>query len=201
MSVETGSPYQQSVGRLLNHSPCHTMPSAKTVAKPRSWALNTLAQTVGRTLFATLFACSIVFNLLHLDDAANRMIEHGFEHGHSAAKILIVCAMTLSCLGTISLLLNQARSTYLLLAFLIPVTVQEHLVPVIHLLSKNQTIDPATYGQLVSLLKNIALIGALIVIGCQQRRLIWSENERKAEIQVALESFFAQQAKDTKKAK
>lgn len=149
----------------------------------------------GRALLTFLFVYSVIFNLSHIDDAADRLIAHApITLSHTVAAAIVGCALLLSVLGS-ALFFAQADpyGIYLLLAFLLPVTVSEHLVPYIAVYRSTTASDWEKHASFVSLLKNVSIIGSLIVIYCYHRQNVWNEGQRKQEIRTALEAFYAKQ--------
>jgi putative oxidoreductase len=108
---------------------------------------------VGRLAFVAIFLLSA---LGHFSRAS---IGYAAEHGVPLAEILVPAAGALALLGGLSILLGyRARlGAWLLVAFLVPVTVLMHNFWAIE--------DPATAGlQRVMFLKNLSMLGGALLL-------------------------------------
>ena len=161
----------------------------KSGAASRGWqhftALDWL-HFAGRTLFCLFFLHALMWNLSHIDEATAQLTAAGWLPADLVVPAIVagiaVCFIGSACF----FIAADPLSFGLLLAFLVPQTVAEHLLPLLQL-------DPSSkafHAHLTAALQSLAMLGALLVVWTYTQHIAWLEGEQKAEIRRAMEAWY-----------
>jgi len=153
--------------------------------------LTTLDYTLflGRILFTSVFIYSLLYNIANIDKAAEELI-HLWGVPSSLAFSATIISLVLSFIGCALFFISpDPYGIYLLLIFLIPSTLIHHVVPLLSIPSSS----PHYHAAIIHLLKNVALIGALIIIMCYMEQIEYLETESREEVKQALLAFYEKQ--------
>ena len=143
----------------------------------------------GRFLFCLFFLHSLMDNLAHIDAAARRLVHTDLVAADVAPFVVFAFIAVAFVASALFFTVCDPLSFYLILAFLVPQAVLEHVVPLLHLKPGSDAFRLHVAG----LLQSVAMLGAVLVIFTYTAHIEWLENERKAEIRHALEEWYAKQ--------
>ena len=142
----------------------------------------------GRFLVCLFFLHSVLWNLSQIDTVTAQLI--GLGCPPDLALPAILAAIAVAFVGSaLFFTASDPPSFYLLLLFLLPHIVSEHVLPMMSL----KPSSAAFHAHVVSILQSLAVVGGLLVIYTYTQHIEWLEGERKVEIRRALEEWYEKQ--------
>ena len=200
VDLSADSPQRQPPAVHHRPSPAmarHFSVNKKTSSSVRGWQNFTELDWLhffGRLLVCLYFLHALLYNLSHIDDVTKSLTDAGWLPADLVLPVIIASVAVAFIGSALFFTASDPPSFYLLLAFLVPQIIHEHILPLLY----SSLSSASFHAHVVGALQSLGVLGAILVIYTYTEHIAWLESEQKAEIRRALEDFYRKKEREGK---